>query len=293
MAGMRLEFAQFGDFDSFDILRSSNPMNVEALPSPLVAGLSTMYYIDTTVIEDETYYYRARVWRDGVSLVSDEVRAKAKIIDEYWGSVATLLHFDGGLTDEAGHIFTSNGATNFDTGVFGQCAIFTGNNYIFTLNGNDFDFLLGDFTVEQFVKFTGLPSNNVYAIAGNYANNDGWVFQLRDDEGEGSRLRFSIGDNKFTDRAWTPSLNTWYHLVATRQNGLVYIFVNGILLVGPSVLADNIQATTGNTLNIGALKYTSSVIQYFKGSVDELRITKGVARYTENFTPPDGPFLSN
>lgn len=75
MPGIRLEFAQFGDFDSFDIIRSNTSMSSIAdvdLPSPIATDLTTMYYVDTTVVEGATYYYKIRVWRSGASIVSDE-----------------------------------------------------------------------------------------------------------------------------------------------------------------------------------------------------------------------------
>ncbi len=76
MAGIRIEFAQFGDFDSFDVIRSTSSMSSipdDDLPSPIATGLTTMYYVDTTVVINATYYYRIRVWRNGVSIVSDEI----------------------------------------------------------------------------------------------------------------------------------------------------------------------------------------------------------------------------
>lgn len=73
MAGVRIEFAHFGDFDSFDILRASAPMDINSLPSPIATELKTMSYVDTAVVKGEFYYYRARVWRGIDSMVSDEV----------------------------------------------------------------------------------------------------------------------------------------------------------------------------------------------------------------------------
>ena len=67
MAGIRLEWAQFGDFDSFGIIRSSAPTNLASLPAPLVTGLSTMFYVDTTVVGGATYYYRVVAWRDRIT----------------------------------------------------------------------------------------------------------------------------------------------------------------------------------------------------------------------------------
>lgn len=54
MAGIRLEFAQFGHFDSFEIIRSITSMVGIAdadLPAPIATGLKTMYYVDSNVIQ--------------------------------------------------------------------------------------------------------------------------------------------------------------------------------------------------------------------------------------------------
>ena len=80
MAGIRLEWSQFGDFDSFDVIRSTSSMVGIAdadLPSPIATNLSTMYFVDTTVVAGATYYYKVRSWRDGVNQVSDQVTALA------------------------------------------------------------------------------------------------------------------------------------------------------------------------------------------------------------------------
>lgn len=80
MAGIRLEWAQFGDFDSFDVIRSDTSMEniVDAnLPNPIATNLKTMYYVDTSVIAGLTYYYKVRVWRDNNNFVSSEVVSSA------------------------------------------------------------------------------------------------------------------------------------------------------------------------------------------------------------------------
>ncbi len=79
-SGIRLEFAQFGHFDSFDVIRSITSMVGVAdvdLPVPIATGLKTMYYVDANVIEGTTYYYKVRVWRGTTSFLSTEVKAYA------------------------------------------------------------------------------------------------------------------------------------------------------------------------------------------------------------------------
>lgn len=77
MAGICLEFAQFGDFDSFDIFRSNTPIDISSLPSPIATGLTTMYYVDTAIIKGVTYYYRVRVNRDEGNILSEQLKIKA------------------------------------------------------------------------------------------------------------------------------------------------------------------------------------------------------------------------
>jgi len=95
MAGIRLEFAQFGDFDSFEIIRSATSMVGVAdvdLPTPIATGLTTMYYVDTMIVDGAAYYYKVRVNRDGTSVVSEQIAALAGIL---WTpqSITTAMYF--------------------------------------------------------------------------------------------------------------------------------------------------------------------------------------------------------
>ena len=64
------------------------------------------------------------------------------------------------------------------------------------------------------------------------------------------------------------------------------MFVDGVL-VGTG--SSSVSYTYTTLLSVGYQVY--GLGRYpFRGGIDEVRITKGVARYTENFTPPDKPF---
>lgn len=185
-----------------------------------------------------------------------------------------LLKFDGNLNDETGKVYASNGTTRFGSDTNGQYAIFSG-NYIYTNHSNDFDFA-SDFKIEVEASFLSLPHYDAYPLVGTYLNNDGWVFQFRNDEGKGDRLRFSIGDSAYADFVFTPTLNQLYNFKIERKDGYVTCKVNGTQ-VGSSVnLPNNAQANSSSTLNIGALKYISSVIQRFTGHIYNIRIDKRI-----------------
>jgi hypothetical protein len=80
----------------------------------------------------------------------------------------------------------------------------------------------------------------------------------------------------------TLTANTWYHVAITRAASTVRIFLNGVQ--GASGTVTSNYSATG-TLTIGP-QYSSN------GYMSNIRIVKGVAVYTGNFTVPTSPLTS-
>ena len=76
-------------------------------------------------------------------------------------------------------------------------------------------------------------------------------------------------------------LNTWKHIAISRFGSTVYAFVDGQLIGTNSY--NGIQNLDNSYLYIGG-KDTSSYP--YMGYIQDFRITKGYARYVQNFTPP-------
>ena len=79
--------------DSFEVIRSDTSLAAVAdvdLPTPIATGLTTMYYVDTTVAEGSEYYYKVRAWRGGVSIVSDEISVIANLLPLWTPAALTL-----------------------------------------------------------------------------------------------------------------------------------------------------------------------------------------------------------
>lgn len=85
---------------------------------------------------------------------------------------------------------------------------------------------------------------------------------------------------------------TWYHIAVVRSGsatGNVKIFINGTAdATSGGAITDNFNQT--NAGYIGADRVGTSPMN---GYIDDLRITKGVARYTANFTPPTAALPNN
>jgi len=146
------------------------------------------------------------------------------------------------------------------------------------------DFAAGDFTLEGWFNWSSLTNGGLFHVyPGTPANTlDGVAVGY-----DGTSLQIYSGTTSYT-RAYTPTVGVWYHvaLVRTTSNTLT-LYVNGVAQ-GASI--GNSTTFGGNGVNVG-LYYGSGFT--FNGYIDDFRVTKGVARYTSNFTPPTGPFPTN
>jgi hypothetical protein len=85
------------------------------------------------------------------------------------------------------------------------------------------------------------------------------------------------------------SQTTWYHVAVARSGVTLYAFINGVQLTSASVSGVTVDpCLTG--LAISAAEPTGATLGNFNGYIDDLRITKGYARYTAAFTPPTAAF---
>ncbi len=294
MAGIRLEWAQFGDFDSFDVLRSNSPMNVNSLPSPIATNLPTMYYVDTTVVDGASYYYRVVAWRDAVSKVSGEIEVIADR-DVHWDKVTALLRFNGDLIDASGKgTYTkTSGVTFSSTGALsGQAIKFDATyDYVSTNDPSAWQFGGGDFTLEFFVYLND-SSTAFQAIISKWSSSNGdCEFIFYRDSGS---FRFDVRANNRSTyvvllSAAQPTASQRTHVAISRQDNVFRMFYDGVKQHEQT--SSVIINAAASALRIGELG--TSGVPSVNGCIDEIRITKGVARYTADFIPPTKPFLNS
>ena len=211
--------------------------------------------------------------------------------DPYFSSVVALLHMDGGdasttFTDVKGHTFTPVGNAQIDTAQSkfgGASGLFDGaGDYISASASADWGFGAGDWTVEAWVRPTD-------------AAGDECLFDNRLSAATGCAIYTSLNSLSNT---WGFANNSaivanggnltaggWAHLAVTRSGNTVRGFRGGTV---DWTYTDSRTYASSPAINICA----SGSGQYFTGHVDDLRITKGVARYTANFTPPTFPFVT-
>ena len=214
--------------------------------------------------------------------------------DPYFGNVVLLMGFEGangstgapGMTDEspAAHGVATGlvNATISNTKVeFGSTSLFLNSGRIQYANSNDWNFGAGNFTLELWVNFNSLAGIQRFISTWNGTNDSNLGFTLGMTSA-GTRLTWEVsttGINGFIDinAVWAPVINQWY-FITLDYNGTTYrAYVNGTM-IGSSTTARTIFNSTHN-LNIGSDNDGSSPLL---GYMDELRITKGVARYASD-----------
>jgi hypothetical protein len=208
--------------------------------------------------------------------------------DPNFASVSLLLHLDGAdggttFTDSSSNAFTitRGGNAELDTAVtkFGTAAVIwdgTG-DFLRTPSDVDFTFGTGDFTIEFWSYFNSSFNTGAAAIlmsVGAFRN----IMYISNT----LRFRADSGTNLITGGAL--SLSTWYHIALTKSGNDHKLFIDGTQ-TGSTYTSST--SYTADRITFGA---NNSGSNNYLGSMDDIRVTTGVARYTANFTAPTQAF---
>lgn len=202
--------------------------------------------------------------------------------DPYFANVSLLLQMNGSNGSTSFVDSSSNSLTVTAAGASistaqskfgGSSAYFNGGSSLQT--ASDLTPLImgsGDFTVEAFIR----PSS----VSGYLA-----IISLS--SGYDTTLYIYNGQLVWynsTTAAGTIAVDTWYHVAASRQSTNMRVFIDGALVTTGT---DTYPMASGQRFTAGVSPFGG---ENFIGWMDEIRITKGVARYTANFTPPVAAF---
>ena len=141
----------------------------------------------------------------------------------------------------------------------------------------------GDFTIEFWIYAPILPSIAAGIITkALYSSGTGYSIILYP-----GYIAFIQGSTILVQSpASSISTNTWIHIAVTRSGTSGKLFINGTQSGSTGIINNFTDSST--VLAIGALDTSTGWNGNFpyNGYIDDLRITKGIARYTSNFTVP-------
>ena len=221
--------------------------------------------------------------------------------DDFYSNVTLLLHgngTDGSLifTDSSNYVKQlypyDDASISTAQSKFGGASMYFGGSGGCAVLGSvsaDYDFGSLDFTIEASVFITG--SLSIYQPI---LSNTRWTLLV--DSDQGGLVSFGCivaGDAVVVTSAVPAVVNQWMSIAVTRSGSSLSMFIDGVL-TNTSVISGPISASNqplgvgGNSRGGGA----ALALGTFTGYIDELRITKGIARYTSNYTLPTVAFAN-
>jgi hypothetical protein len=191
-----------------------------------------------------------------------------------------------GVLDRSGN---SNNATNggalWQTTVekfYGGAADFDGSSSVLTVPySSDFDPDTGDYTVELWAYWDA-------SQLGTLISWHGGNMSARWDLGclSAGNLRFFIQNGtSYTVSTTVPTAN-WLHIAAQRRGNTMELFVNGSL-AGTTTISGIWPAGSKSGPLIGCRNPSSGNVHHMNGYIQDVRIYKGIAKYTSSFSPPE------
>ena len=219
--------------------------------------------------------------------------------DDQFAKVTALFNFDGsdGDTTASGLDASNKNLTvSYSSGdqlsntqtKFGSTSLYVADNV--TISSSDgFNMGTGDFTIEAWYYFTSFSNSfGHYDQWNGSSTGSGNVQMWNSTSAQGKIKWYYDGNSNFTSST-TMSTGQWYHVAYVRESGTLKIYFNG-------TADSNTQSYSSQFGKTGTLYFGDQhaggggAPQYY---IDDLRITKGLARYTSNFTAPTTAHLSS
>jgi hypothetical protein len=212
--------------------------------------------------------------------------------DPDFASVVALLHMDGSdasttFTDVIGKAYTPAGNAQLDTAQFQfgtASGLFDGTgDQLNTASHADFGYGTGNYTIEWWFRSNGVLA--VTTVMLDQRVSEPQIAPVIYVETNGRINMYLNGAARISSAIGVISANTWHHIALSRVSGTTRLFVGGTQRGSNYTDANNYIASPirmGDGFGAGG--------NGVNGWLDDLRITKGVGRYTTTFTPPTAPF---
>lgn len=215
--------------------------------------------------------------------------------DPFFDDVVFLSGFEGtdtstSFVDESSYArtVTGNGNAQIDTAQFrhGASSLLldgTG-DYLTSADAAELELGSGDWTIEGSFRWNTDPAV-WHFLVGKYAsdtNNRSYAIFYNSFGNELNLLLSSNGSSNVSKivYSWSPTLGQWYDIAADWDGTTYRLYIDGAVVNTGTTLVALYDGTSD--FLIGA---HDSGTEPFDGWVDEVRITKGVARYAGAYTP--------
>ena len=184
----------------------------------------------------------------------------------------------------SGSVTVSTSSPKFGTG----SGSFTGgasDNLIVGGTLADFNFGTGDWTVDFWIKTTQTSRSDVAGLNTNF-NNAGWwgfIFSL---SASGQMAFFENANARIAASATGYNDGSWHHIAVSRSGSNLRMFLDGTQVGSTFTTSFNYGDSTSGLI----LGQQNGGAGPTACNIDEIRVSKGTARWTSNFTPPTSAY---
>ena len=206
-------------------------------------------------------------------------------------NTSLLLNFtNAGIFDQTGkNNLETVGNAQVDTSTvkFGTGSMkFDGTgDYLLVPDKSDLQLGTGPFTIEAWIYPNSTTSKGIVAKGTGGAGGSGWLLWINASD----QLAVVYDATSTFSSSGTISTGVWTHVALVREGtgtNETKLYINGVN-DGTGTISSDFNQTV--VLQIGTDRNNNASAQW-NGFIDDLRITKGVARYTTAFTPPTKEF---
>ena len=189
------------------------------------------------------------------------------------------ITFTSGLT-------MTSGLSLLDAALLTGSIAFTSGQTTTVPSNAAFTFGTGDYTVEAWVYINSGQTQQytIFNVGGAAAGSYGFYWSAATQKFQATRYGDAGGAGTTTN---TYVVGQWYHIANVRASGTSKIYINGIEDTGATYALGNVTAGTGISLSS-----TFAIGSFNTGYTTNLRVVKGTAVYTSNFTPPSAPLTA-
>jgi hypothetical protein len=158
----------------------------------------------------------------------------------------------------------------------------------YTPANSAFDFGSGAFTMEFWFNTSIDQSMGTLSTSNSTSWGSAWLGTWGPSNGLYLRATGRTNGADVSITGGTYSLNTWNHAAATRDGSTFRLFLNGVL-VNSATFAGSLKS--GCNCYIGSLR-DNNTNGFYGGQLQDVRVIKGTALYTADFTPPTAPLTA-
>ena len=175
----------------------------------------------------------------------------------------------------------------YDPAVNGGSVYFDGVGDYLGIPDNDIFELTGDFTVEFWMYYELGSATYTSLIGGNGSGSNGWNIYITTSN---NILSFWYDAFYINSSVGAVVNNQWHHVALTRSGSSTKLFLDGAQVGTTYAGTETYNQGSANTGS--RIGWDIGANGLFKGYISNLRVVKGTAVYTSNFTLPTAPLTA-